>query len=103
MGNVNSEDPGPGGTVDTTSDGMGGAERVVQSREEVTGRGVWPVLGSVVVACLLLVPVVWIVVQVTRMAGYGDGELVWLYASLGVLILAVLVWSLFRLINGRGQ
>ena len=101
MSNVNSDDPGRDGAVETSPGSLGGAARVEQSREEVTGRRIWPVLGTAVVALLLLMPVVWIIVQIVHVTGLGNSSIVWLYASAAVFIGACLVWFLFRVLGSR--
>lgn len=103
MSNVNSEDTGgPSATSGAGDRSMGGSYPVIQSREEATGRGLWAILGTIVVALLLLAPIVWILVEVSRIAGVvDDSAIVWLYASVAVLTVAGLVWFVFRLIRSR--
>jgi len=101
LSNVNSEDTGRDGAVDT-SDDMGGASRVEQTNQTARGGGGWGVIGAFVVAILLLVPLVWSIVQAARVAGGSDSSITWLYASVAVLILSALVWAAFRL-RGRAK
>ena len=80
---------------------MGGAHRTpVTPGSETGGRSVWPVVGTVVVAALLLFPVVWLVVLAGRaMNRFGGSGVDWMYAGLLVLVLAVAVWLFFRLVR----
>ncbi len=84
---------------------MGGAHRAeVTVGTSARGRGVWPVIGTIVVAGLLLTPVVWITLLIGRAIGlFGETSEAWLYAVAMVLVLAVAVWLLFRLLRQNRQ
>ncbi len=102
MSNVNSEDPGGYRTSDASSGGGsgGGSHRVEQVREEQTGRGIWPVIGTIVVTALLLMAPIWIVAEMLRVRLVArDSNIVWLYAAVLVLLVAGALWFLFRVIR----
>lgn len=83
---------------------MGGARRVIQTREEVRGGSLWSIIGSIVVALMLLTPLVWLTVEAGRLAKvFGDSGIVWVYASLLVLFLAGGVWFVFRVVRARSR
>lgn len=100
MSNVNSDDPGPR-PPDPVEGDIGGSYRTDETAgTQASGREGWPVLGVIVVAIVLLIPVVWIVVSVGRMVKVlGQGPASWLYAAVLVLIVAVVVWLLFRMLG----
>jgi len=99
VSNVNSEDTG-GGSALSDSENEGGASRVVEQRQDVSGRSGWRIVGALVVTAFLLTPLVWIVtelLQLTRVL--GDSNVVWIYVALLVLIVAMAVWFLFRILR----
>jgi hypothetical protein len=86
----------------TPVEGEGGGHRVEQTREEVTGGRSWTVLGSALVALMLLAPLVWIVVQFSHVVGVTKNSgIVWLYATVLVVAVAGAVWFLVHLIQQR--
>ncbi len=99
MSNVNSEDTGGGSALSDSQD-EGGSSRVVEERQEIAGRGGWRIVGALIVTAFLLTPLVWIVVELMQlMRVMGDSNVVWIYATLLVLIVAAAVWSLFRILR----
>ena len=99
MGNVNSEDPGVGQGA-TAPDEGGGSTRVRQLPQEPVGRSIWAVAGTIVVALLLLMPVVWITVELGPAINvFGDDPITWIYASALVLIVAAALCYLFRVLR----
>ncbi|MDP9381312.1 MAG: hypothetical protein M3Q29_14415 [Chloroflexota bacterium] len=99
MSNVNSEDTG-GAPAEAGGATGGGGTRVVQQREEVTGRGGWRIVGTLVGTVFLLLAPIWIVAEILRVtAVVGDSGIRWLYAS--VLVIAVFggLWFLFQILR----
>lgn len=102
MSNVNSEDPGGSASPDGGSGG--GAGRVVEQREESTGRGGWRIVGTLVATVFLLVAPVWLTAELLRVTEVvGDTSIVWLYAIVLVLVVAAGVWFLFRILRSTAD
>ncbi len=101
MSNINSEDPVKG-EVNTTE--SGGSKRVEESPQPPPphARSFWNLAGLLLATIVLLFPLVWIVVVIGRAMGRFPGSQIdWLYASLLVAILAVIVWLLSRIFSSR--
>lgn len=98
MSNINSDDTG-GPAVEDAGSG-GGGSRVIQQRQEVTGRGGWRLIGTLIVTVFLLAAPVWLVAELLRVTEVvGDSSIVWLYAAALVLVVAAGVWALFRILR----
>ena len=98
MGNVNSEDTGGGAVAPV---GGGGATRVRQLPDEQVGRGLWAKVGTAVVVVTMLAVPVWILVSLAQYFAVlgGDSAIVWVYASVFVLVVACAFWFLYRIIR----
>jgi hypothetical protein len=103
MSNVNSEDPG--GPIESGGGAGDGGSRVVQQREEVSGRRGWRLVGTLVATVFLLIAPVWLVAELLRVTQVvRDSGIRWLYASVLVLVLAAAVWFLFQILRrGTGS
>lgn len=108
MGNVNSEDTR--GPAQEGGGAGGGGSRVIEQRQEIpsaTAGGGWRLVGTLIVAALLLVAPTWIVAEMLRVTRVvGGGQIAWLYAAVLVLVVAGGVWLLFRVLRrgtGAGE